>query len=73
VQAGVPFADHPPSDLGPQDLAIDALLGIGAARPPAGRMAEWLALMQAGAAPSWPSMCPPAWTPTAAGCKPRIL
>ena len=51
VQAGVPFADHPPSDLGPQDLAIDALLGIGAARPPAGRMAEWLALMQAGAAP----------------------
>ena len=51
VQAGVPFADHPPSDLGPQDLVIDALLGIGAARPPAGRMAQWLALMQAGAAP----------------------
>jgi len=43
--AGVPFADAPPPNLGSQDLCIDALLGIGATRPPAGRMAEWLRLM----------------------------
>ena len=51
VQAGVVFADQPPADLGPQDLAIDALLGIGAARPPSGRMAEWLERLHAGPAP----------------------
>ncbi len=27
--AGVGFTDHPPAGLGPQDLCIDALLGIG--------------------------------------------
>ena len=40
--AGVAFADAPPAGLGANDLCIDALLGIGAARAPAGRMAEWL-------------------------------
>ena len=52
VQAGVAFADQPPADLGPQDLAIDALLGIGATRAPAGRMADWLKHMHAGPAPA---------------------
>lgn len=51
VQAGVAFAEQPPTDLGPQDLVIDALLGIGAARPPAGRMDEWLHCARTGAAP----------------------
>jgi hydroxyethylthiazole kinase-like uncharacterized protein yjeF len=46
--AGVPFAEAPPSHY---DLAIDALLGIGAARPPEGPMLEWLGRMHAGAAP----------------------
>lgn len=45
--AGVRFADEVPA----HELAIDALLGIGAARPPAGRMAEWLQRMHAGPAP----------------------
>ncbi|MDR0276081.1 MAG: NAD(P)H-hydrate dehydratase [Burkholderiaceae bacterium] len=45
--AGVPFTGAPPPDLCPQDLCIDALLGIGAARAPSGRMAEWLRLMRA--------------------------
>ncbi|MDR0478381.1 MAG: NAD(P)H-hydrate dehydratase [Burkholderiaceae bacterium] len=49
--AGVQLVHEPPADLGPQDLCIDALLGIGAARPPAGRMADWLRLMRTGAAP----------------------
>lgn len=50
--AGVRLADAPPplSALGPQDLCVDALLGIGAARPISGQMAEWLALMVASAA-----------------------
>ena len=51
VQAGVRFADEPPTGLGPQDLCIDALLGIGAARAPAGRMADWLGLLHASPAP----------------------
>jgi hydroxyethylthiazole kinase-like uncharacterized protein yjeF len=38
--AGVQFADAPPPDCG---LCIDALLGIGAARPAQGQMAEWMA------------------------------
>ena len=46
--AGVTFADSPPAS---HDLAIDALLGIGAGRPPEGVMAEWLARMYAGKAP----------------------
>ena len=49
--AGVRFADQPPPDLQAQDLCVDALLGIGAARPPAGRMAEWLRLLRAQPAP----------------------
>lgn len=34
--AGVAWADAPPADLGPQDLCIDALLGIGASSSPQG-------------------------------------
>lgn len=45
---GVTFADSPPAAC---DLAIDALLGIGARRPPEGVMAEWLARMHTSAAP----------------------
>ena len=48
--AGVLFADEPPAGLGAQDLCVDALLGIGATRPPEGRMAGWLAHMHASAA-----------------------
>ena len=48
--AGVPFAHEPPRDLGPQDLCIDALLGIGATRAPEGRMAQWLLRMDQGPA-----------------------
>lgn len=36
LAAGVPFHDEPPSDLGAQDLCIDALLGVGFT-PAAGR------------------------------------
>lgn len=46
--AGVAFAEAPPA---PWDLAIDALLGIGASRAPEGAMADWLRRMHAGAAP----------------------
>ena len=46
--AGVSFAEKPP---GQWDLAIDALLGIGAARAPAGTMADELQRMHAGWAP----------------------
>ncbi len=42
TQAGVRFAPEPPTDLAPQDLCIDALLGIGASRAPQGRMARWI-------------------------------
>jgi hydroxyethylthiazole kinase-like uncharacterized protein yjeF len=41
-KAGVLFSEAPPSNY---DLAIDALLGIGAARPPDGLMLDWLRLM----------------------------
>lgn len=51
VAAGVALADQPPSNMGPQDLCIDALLGIGATRAPHGRMAEWLARLNSSAAP----------------------
>lgn len=46
--AGVTFTDSPPATC---DLAIDALLGIGAGRPPEGVMAEWLARLHRSAAP----------------------
>lgn len=49
--AGVRFADAPPQALEASDLCIDALLGIGAARAPAGRMAEWLARLRCSPAP----------------------
>ena len=45
--AGVHFTDGPPADF---SLAIDALLGIGAARPLEGRMREWADAMNASAA-----------------------
>jgi hydroxyethylthiazole kinase-like uncharacterized protein yjeF len=51
LAAGVTLADAPPASLGPQDLCIDALLGIGAARAPEGRMHAWLRAMRGGAAP----------------------
>lgn len=46
---GVEFADNAPHQW---DLAIDALLGIGVTRPPEGRLARWLALMQQATAPT---------------------
>src|SRR5699024_10374489 len=42
LAAGVPFAAEPPTRY---ELCIDALLGIGAARAPMGRMAQWIAHM----------------------------
>jgi ADP-dependent NAD(P)H-hydrate dehydratase / NAD(P)H-hydrate epimerase len=42
--AGVAFASHPPAQC---DLAIDALLGIGAARPLTSPMSDWLLHMHA--------------------------
>jgi hydroxyethylthiazole kinase-like uncharacterized protein yjeF len=41
--AGVTFSDEPPDHF---DLAIDALLGIGPARPFAGAMARWLGALR---------------------------
>ena len=41
--AGVEFASKPPPQF---DLAVDALLGIGAQRAPDGTMATWLQIMQ---------------------------
>lgn len=41
--AGVAFSDAPPDHF---DLAIDALLGIGPARPFEGAMAQWLGAMR---------------------------
>ena len=46
--AGVAFVGEPPAQW---DLAIDALLGIGSARPLEGAMAQWAGLMSAGDAP----------------------
>ncbi|MBS0302169.1 MAG: NAD(P)H-hydrate dehydratase, partial [Proteobacteria bacterium] len=55
-EAGVPFADAPPP-LGPQDLCVDALLGLGLtaqarARPPDARLMACLSHMHASAAPT---------------------
>lgn len=41
--AGVPLASEPPADF---DFAIDALLGIGPLRPPEGRLARHLTVLQ---------------------------
>lgn len=46
--AGVAFADAPPAHF---DLAIDALLGIGASRAPDGRIAAWLQRLNAASSP----------------------
>ncbi len=46
--AGVQMADAPPAQW---DLAIDALLGLGGSRAPEGQMAQWIAAMNACAAP----------------------
>jgi hydroxyethylthiazole kinase-like uncharacterized protein yjeF len=46
--AGVRFEDTPPASA---DLAIDALLGLGAARAPHGPMADWLLRMNAAPTP----------------------
>jgi len=56
LDAGVHFAGEPPQ-LGAQDLCVDALLGIGLsaqarAHAPDARLLQWLAQMQAGAAPT---------------------
>ena len=50
--AGVPFADTPPTSLTAQDLCIDALLGIGSSRAPAGTMAAWISAMNASPSPT---------------------
>jgi hydroxyethylthiazole kinase-like uncharacterized protein yjeF len=42
-QAGVAFAEQAPESF---DLAIDALLGIGATRPAQGRLGEWLSILR---------------------------
>ncbi len=42
--AGVAFAEEPPAQW---DFALDALLGIGAARPATGRMRAWMDLLSA--------------------------
>lgn len=47
-EAGVPFLATPPEEW---DLAIDALLGIGGARPLEGTMAKWASRMSTGPAP----------------------
>ena len=47
-RAGVAFLDAPPTAY---DLAVDALLGIGASRAPDGQIADWLHRMHAGPAP----------------------
>lgn len=48
LQADVTFADEVPAQW---DLCVDALLGIGATRPPQGVMAQWIARMRACDAP----------------------
>ncbi|WP_295957740.1 NAD(P)H-hydrate dehydratase [Rhodoferax sp.] len=50
--AGVLFADAPPTTLTARDLCIDALLGIGSSRAPAGTMAAWITAMNASPAPT---------------------
>jgi hydroxyethylthiazole kinase-like uncharacterized protein yjeF len=50
-QAGVVLSAEPPNTLTTTDLAIDALLGLGSTRAPAGRMAQWIQRLNAGPAP----------------------
>jgi len=50
--AEVTFADAPPTALTAQDLCIDALLGLGSSRAPAGTMATWITAMNASPAPT---------------------
>lgn len=45
---GVVFAEEPPEHF---ELCVDALLGIGATRPPEGRMAQWIVHMRKVGAP----------------------
>jgi ADP-dependent NAD(P)H-hydrate dehydratase / NAD(P)H-hydrate epimerase len=45
---GVAFADAPPAEF---DLAIDAMLGIGSARPMEGRLQTWAELLNATGVP----------------------
>ena len=51
VAAGVSIIDHVPPSSQTFDIAIDALLGIGANRAPTGPMAESVALLNRGACP----------------------
>lgn len=51
-EAGVTFAEAPPTAMGPNDLCVDALLGIGATRAPTGRMATAVASLNASPAPT---------------------
>ncbi len=48
ADAGVDFTAQPPDQF---DLAVDALLGIGATRAPDGLMAQWISHMNSGGAP----------------------
>ena len=48
TDAGVAFAHEPPEHF---DLCLDALLGIGATRAPADRMAQWITRMNGADAP----------------------
>lgn len=50
--AGVQFSEATPDSLGPTDLCIDALLGIGGARPLEGRMADCARQLNNSAAPT---------------------
>lgn len=51
-EAGVTFLDAPPAGLGPGDLCVDALLGLGGTRPPQGQMIEWIAALNRSHAPT---------------------
>ncbi|MCW5648516.1 MAG: NAD(P)H-hydrate dehydratase [Ramlibacter sp.] len=49
--AGVRVADAPSEGLTAGDLGIDALLGLGSRRAPEGRLAHWIATLNASSAP----------------------
>ncbi|MBF9267442.1 NAD(P)H-hydrate epimerase, partial [Paracidovorax cattleyae] len=55
--AQVPFLDGPPADLGPEDLCIDALLGIGASARSGAPSPELAALWQALQVSGAPLLC----------------